>query len=379
MKSRVTIVRFCLPFLMLASCAVAPAQSAPAQSAPATATLRPIPTATRQPPTETPGPTAVPVPTLGPGFARLGDGPIITLGAPGAWDYPYTDPGAVAFHNGRFHMIRNGFQGWPAAVDWGYASSADGATWNKGADDMPILRSRDVPYAKLAALASSLLVETDNTWVLYFYTWENGSYPSAGGIGRATARNPQGPWTPDKDLVLKPGAQGAWDSQHVLAPNVLSTADGYVMYYAGYGPSGQQQIGRATSKDGIAWIKYDDPSTAAAPYAESDPVLKAGPSGAWDADWVHQPRVFNTGRGWLMIYRGTPAPRSQTMSLGMATSVDGVVWTRAQDNPVLSPADIAGTRQFWWTNGLAREGVLYLFVEGDLGGKTQIYLLTRKI
>ena len=127
MKPRGTIVKFCLPFLMLASCAVAPAQSAPA-----TATLRPIPTATRQPPTETPGPTAVPVPTLGPGFARLGDGPIVTLGAPGAWDYPYTDPGAVAFHNGRFHMIRNGFQGWPAAVDWGYASSADGTTWNKG-------------------------------------------------------------------------------------------------------------------------------------------------------------------------------------------------------------------------------------------------------
>ena len=51
------------------------------------------------------------------------------------------------------------------------------------------------------------------------------------------------------------------------------------------------RIGYATSSDGIAWTKYDDPSTTAPPYAESDPVLGLGP-GSFETVWVYFPQVI---------------------------------------------------------------------------------------
>lgn len=117
-------------------------------------------------------------------------------------------------------MFRNGFRAWPATVQIGYVTSSDGLKWTSPLTQ-PVMRTADVPYAGIAALASSALVEDDGTWVLYFYTWENTKFPSSGGIGRATAPAPTGPWTADAELVLKAGAKGEWDENHVLAPHVI--------------------------------------------------------------------------------------------------------------------------------------------------------------
>lgn len=320
-------------------------------------------------PTIAPPPT--PIPAL---FTVYGDAPIVPHGASGAWDDRYTDPGAVVFHAGLFHMFRNGFRDWPASVQIGYVTSPDGLTWTKQ-DDEPVLKTDDVPYAGVAALASSVLVEDDGTWVLYFYTWQSKNYPSAGGIGRATAPEPTGPWTVDPELVLQPGASGAWDGRHVLAPDVFRTETGYVMYYSGYGLSGQQQIGRATSPDGIHWTKYDDPTTTTGLYAESDPVLQPDAKGAWDDGWVHQARVHPNGDGWVMLYRGTHA-NGTSMALGYATSADSIHWQRSLLNPILKTPAVNGAQYFWFTNSLYQDNTYFLFWEVDKAESTEIYLAT---
>ncbi len=335
-----------------------------------TPTPVPTPVPTAIPPTLAPSPvpataTTAPV-SSGAYFNLMSDQPIVPWGKTGAWDSPYTDPGAVLHHNGKFHMLRNGFTGWPAAVDIGYVSSIDGVTWTKENDDNPVLRTQDVPYAGLAALASSMLVEPDGSWVLYFYTWENRSNPSKGGVGRATAKQPTGPWIVDKALVLNPGAVGSWDSQQVMAPHVIKTGASYVMYYTGNDGGGLQQIGRATSADGKAWTKH------------SDPVLKPD-AGKWDGGWVNQPRVMPMGTGWIMIYRATERVRTPTMKLGVASSTDGINWARDSANPVFKPEDVPGSTDFWFTNALLHDGRYYLFVEAGFNqSRTQIYLATRK-
>ena len=78
----------------------------------------------------------------------------------------------------------------------------------------------------------------------------------------------------------------------------------------------------------------------------------------------------------MMIYRGTSSVRSSTMKLGLATSADGIHWERYSGNPVFQPRDIKGVRQFWFTNAILKDGVYYLFVEGDINQSTQIYLAT---
>ncbi len=123
-------------------------------------------------------------------FNVFGEAPIVPKGSYGTWDDRFTDPGAVLFHDGVFHMFRNGFRGFPATSQVGYVTSPDGYTWTKQGD-APVFETKDVAYAKIAMYASSALVEEDGTWVIYFYTWDSSSFPGSSVIGRATATAPQ--------------------------------------------------------------------------------------------------------------------------------------------------------------------------------------------
>jgi predicted GH43/DUF377 family glycosyl hydrolase len=310
-------------------------------------------------------------------FTAFGEDPIVPKGITGTWDDRFTDPGAVIYYGGMFHMFRNGFRGFPAPSQVGYVTSPDGYTWTKQGDQ-PVFETKDVPYAKIAMYASSALVEADGTWVIYFYTWDSRSFPSSSVIGRASASAPTGPWVPDVDPVLLPGTSGDWDDQQVLAPHVIQTEDGYIMYYSGTNKAGRQEIGMATSSDGIKWVKNNDPSTTKEPYVESDPILQPGEPGSWDMNWVHQPRVLVTDQGWVMFYRGTKDSSENSMALGLAASEDGIHWEKYSNNPIFVPTEISKSHQFWFHNALLVDDTFFLFVEGDINQTTQIYLATHE-
>ena len=349
---------FCLIFILIA-CTAPATEIVPTEPASPSATPSLVP--------DTPEPES---------FLKVfGDEPIVPRGSSGTWDDRFTDPGAVVFHDGIYHMFRNGFRGFPAASQVGYVTSPDGYTWTKQGDE-PVFETKDVAYAKIAMYASSALVEDDGTWAIYFYTWDSSSFPGSSVIGRATATDPNGPWAADVEPVLQLGSSGEWDEQQVLAPHVIQIDDAYVMYYSGANEGGKQQIGMATSSDGIQWKKYNDPDTTEAPYVESDPVFQPGESGSWDANWVHQPRVFETDQGWVMFYRGTKDTSGNTMALGLATSDDGIHWNRSSLNPVFIPSDIPGAAYFWFHNALFISDTYFIFIEGDINQTTQIYLAT---
>jgi predicted GH43/DUF377 family glycosyl hydrolase len=361
-----------MAMLVLAACTPAPL---PTSTQPRLTNIPPPATATftPSPPPVTPTVAVQPatlIPTPVQFFSVYSDEPVVMNGDPGNWDDRYTDPGAVLFYGGMFHMFRNGFRDWPASVQIGYALSPDGYTWTKQGNE-PVLRTENVPNAGVAALASSALVEDDGTWVLYFYTWQSMNYPSAGGIGRATAPSPTGPWTVDPELVLTPGGSDSWDSHHVLAPDVIKTDDGYRMYYSGYNRTGTQQIGMATSEDGIHWAKYDDPGTTNAAFAESDPVFTP----KMNEGWVHQPRVRPLDAGWILFYR---TEGGSDMALGYATSTNGIHWERPIVNPVLTAQAVKGGRSFWFTNVVYYEDTYFLYWEVEKSLSTEIYLATHK-
>jgi predicted GH43/DUF377 family glycosyl hydrolase len=278
------------------------------------------------------------------------------------WDNKFTDPGAVLYHDGQFHMFRNGFLAWPAEVQIAYTVSDDGITWEKVGED-PVLRTEDVEYSEVAALASSALVEADGTWVLYFYTWPRvNDSDSVGGIGRATAPAPEGPWTPDEALVLTPGDGGAWDSGQLMSPSVVKHEDMYYMYYAHRGPNQPDEIGMATSEDGITWTKYDDPVLTPAEDEE-----------AWDSEHVLQPSVAITDDGWVMMYKSFSGAQ-QNQAIGFAISEDGIEWERATEEPVFSNSDIL-QRRMWFTRMVHHDGVYYLYLElqRNYQSQTDIY------
>jgi predicted GH43/DUF377 family glycosyl hydrolase len=228
-------------------------------------------------------------------------------------------------------------------------------------------------------LATSALIEDDGTWVLYFRTWESGGTLARSSMGRATAPDPDGPWTPDPERVLQPGPQGSWDDVQAAPGSVLKTDDGYVMFYAG----NKKAVGMATSTDGITWTKYNDPTTSGPEFGASDPVFgvsKGAPT--WDDVEVYQPRVVQSPEGFVMLYTATgSAPGMGRAAHGMAISEDGIHWTRLPENPVLLRDTVRGGQNLWFSNLLYANDTYYLYFElakDAQNASTTVYLATHE-
>ncbi|HET6745281.1 MAG TPA: hypothetical protein VFH90_05445 [Candidatus Limnocylindria bacterium] len=178
-----------------------------------------------------------------------------------------------------------------------------------------------------------------------------------------------------------------------VLPSAYFMADGVQhAYLVGFGDArGDQRVFHATSPDGLAWtvdeadpfanlgldlsppgpvsgsvLQADDgtwlmylwgvPSpgqfgaviyraTADSPagpwVADPEPVLGLGERGAWDDLGVDFPAVGRTDDGFVMIYGASNSADRETSSIGVATSPDGVTWTKDPANPVIS-ADHCG-------------------------------------
>ena len=146
------------------------------------------------------------------------------------------------------------------------------------------------------------------------------------GAGQASG---QYPWTKDtRNPVLSGGAIGSWN-RHLFAPCVLFNTDSsrYEMWFgASSGTTSDwrpYRVGFATSKDGISWTMY--PSA----------VLSPTP-GTWDAYTVEIPMVIRENGGYKMWYSGS-ATGVSSLHIGYATSHDGINWTKYSGNPLLGP------------------------------------------
>jgi hypothetical protein len=179
--------------------------------------------------------------------------------------------------------------------------------------------------------------------------------------------------------LISPGPSGTWDEDFLADPDVVYTTDmGWFLYYAGASP---QYIGVATSSDGKHWTKhsgnpivnqavpggavvstrtpsvlYDEEAGTFhmwynielnnigyatstdglnwTPYA-GNPVLSPT-SGSWDSASIsHQDVITYAGAYW-MYYIGSVVDYRTSLSIGLATSSDGINWTQYAGNPVLT-------------------------------------------
>lgn len=68
-----------------------------------------------------------------------------------------------------------------------------------------------------------------------------------------------------------------------------------------------------------------------------NPILQPNPANAWEARAVLNPAVMDRGDTIAMYYRAAGDDWDHLIHIGLATSTDGVHFTRASDAPVLSP------------------------------------------
>ncbi|HRN69774.1 MAG TPA: C39 family peptidase [Candidatus Woesebacteria bacterium] len=178
----------------------------------------------------------------------------------------------------------------------------------------------------------------------------------------------------------------AWNSQFNRTPSVLFQNNQYRMWYDGYDGS-TFRIGYAYSTDGITWNNlqspvldgssknqdYNEPfvlydnnkykmwfltynkSSGATniSYSESadgiiwnEPTVSLVPTEPWEINFIAHPHVIKDQNQYKLYYSGQSG--NGIWKIGYAESINGINWTKFENNPILSPnADenptVAGT------------------------------------
>jgi predicted GH43/DUF377 family glycosyl hydrolase len=209
----------------------------------------------------------------------------------------------------------------------------------------------------------------DNNYFKMYYTAQGSGY--SGFVGFAQSTDGINWIRPVSNPVLSPGLPGSWDETGVGGGVVVKSGSNYLMYYDGwFNTDGNWHIGLASSIDGINWIKNPNPilfGTSGMEYqivpsscividstyylyfygrnlpyldirlassldgvnwtkSPSNPILVADQ--AWEGLGVYCPSVYKINNHYEMIFMNAAGT-----GFGKATSVDGISWEKAESNP----------------------------------------------
>jgi predicted GH43/DUF377 family glycosyl hydrolase len=200
-------------------------------------------------------------------------------------------------------------------VTWGVPASSD---WIDYAYN-PVLTSQNNYWDYNGVWQGKVLYDNGIYKMWYMGLADN----AEGNIGYAESVDGNS-WTyPFSDPVLAHGNYGDWDAVCV-SPGTITKNDGiYKLYYYGFADQySNWSIGLATSEDGINWTKYPD-----------NPIL-SGTSG-WEYQ-IAATSIIKVDSVYYLYYYGKNSP---VYKIGLATSMDGINWTKYSGNPILSATE----------------------------------------
>lgn len=204
--------------------------------------------------------------------------------------------------------------------------------------------------------------------------WDNGTfylfYAGNAGVCLATSSDGDIYTKFAGNPILTPSGTG-FDSLGAGGGPVLKVGQQWVMYYGarqypGWGPG--ESVGRATadSLTGV-WER------------SSDPVLTIGSPGEWDAGLISATSVLPLDTGGFIMFYYASDDFNNVWLMGMATSADGITWTKyndpsttdppyAESDPIL-PAGSLGQFDEWGVTGagVLRMGGFYHMYYSALG------------
>lgn len=246
--------------------------------------------------------------------------PVLSNGAVGTWDENWIQPDCIVqLDDGTYRIYYSGHNG-DGQMHVGMATSPDGYAWTKYGSN-PILTHGAGGAWNDYAVGHFIVRKEGATWKAWFEGWQLGGTIK---IGYATSTDGI-TWTEyGSNPVISNGAGAAWDAGAAIPSGILKVGNTYMLYYWGGDLADQAtwKIGLATSTDGTTWTKH-----------ASNPVL-AGVGSTWEVG-ILEPFVEKIGSTYVMFYQGNQSPPDYNNSaIGIATSTDGVAWTKRSDNPL---------------------------------------------
>jgi len=180
------------------------------------------------------------------------------------------------------------------------------AIWTRAANSYNIIRT-NATWKSTAVAEPSVLYE-NGTWKM----WYRGSNQTFYGLGYATSTDglswDVGDNSYDKNLLAG------------IGPSVFKHGSTYYLYW-----STSTAVQLSTSANGIDW-------------SGNTAVLTKGDPGTWDDTTIGNNYVWVEGSQWYMMYDawGTYWGQPGTWDTGLATSTNGITWTKHPSNPVVT-------------------------------------------
>ena len=185
---------------------------------------------------------------MGVGYATSTDGinwtkhasnPVFKENTPVNWDDLHVGEQTVLFHNAMFHMWYKGLNSAPTSFQIGYATSADGISWQRS-ESNPVLTPS--PGWENPQIQHPHVILTDTTYHMWYsggyeYFWQIGYAKSADGINWEKHPKPVlrvGPYTDIAEKHIRPVEYKLY--QNYPNPFNLTTTIEYTVGANGYSP-----------------------------------------------------------------------------------------------------------------------------------------------
>jgi len=244
----------------------------------------------------------------------------------------------ILFDNGIYKMWYDGIYNSAVASVW-YAESQDGLNWNT-IGSRPVLSKGDSGSWDAYGIAVSAVIKAGAIYKMY-YTGHNNYYDDVK-TGIAISTNGID-WTKNSGPIFT-SLEGYY---HFNFTDVILKDSVYFGYYccsASHNTTDGVIIGAGTSFDGISW--------------QMQTVFNA--TLPWESGAIGFPTVIYENGIFKMIYQNTIGTY-----FGMATSTDGVHFTKS-DNPIFAQSNtLNGQYSIWYPNFRKFNNIYYLFYTGD--------------
>ncbi len=229
------------------------------------------------------------------------------------WDFQGVREPKILIENGIYKMWYLGLAN-SSRSNVGYATSSDGISWTKPYDYPVLTTGQPGSWDETAAIAG-VVMKDSSVYKMYYFGWSDpyGTW----NIGLATSTDGIN-WTKYPSPILY-GTTG-WETR--IAPSSILKINGmyYMYYYSNLVED--NKIGLATSSDGINWTRYS-----------GNPILEA--TQPWEGTGIYYPSVMKDSGIYKMIYM------NKGDSFGIATSPDGINWTKETNNPFFTKENTA--------------------------------------